>query len=95
MKKKKYSNFFFFFFFLDEKWHDEDSIILRVVESYCSSTAARYTQGKKFYRGKKNVAKKLKCLSLCPQSILVFNIEAYIKFFFFCKIKSLKKKNLL
>ena len=29
------------------------------------------------------VANKLKCLSLCPQGILVFNIEAYIKFFFF------------
>uniref|UniRef100_A0A6A7GA09 Rho guanine nucleotide exchange factor 7-like n=2 Tax=Hirondellea gigas TaxID=1518452 RepID=A0A6A7GA09_9CRUS len=28
----------------DERWHDEDSIILRVVEAYCASTASRYTQ---------------------------------------------------
>lgn len=27
----------------DERWHDEDSVILRVVEAYCASTAARHT----------------------------------------------------
>ncbi|KAF2348771.1 hypothetical protein FHG87_020472 [Trinorchestia longiramus] len=29
----------------DERWHDEDNVILRVVEAYCASAVSRYASG--------------------------------------------------